>query len=106
MKFEIGKIWLEGIIDSMNMSLSKLWEIMKDRESWHDAAHGCHKKLGMTATARQGKEKQNGLRRTVNSNQVTDYLSMFLNHHCYFSACVYCKSRLAHSGLGKRVHPH
>ena len=68
MKLEIGKRWLEGIIDSMNMSLSKLWEIMKDRETWHDAAHGGHKELDMTATACQGKEKQNGLRRTFNSN--------------------------------------
>ena len=32
--------WLGGIIDSVDMSLSKLQEIMKDREAWHDAAHG------------------------------------------------------------------
>ena len=31
---------LDGIIDSIDMSLSKLWEIVKDREAWHDAAHG------------------------------------------------------------------
>ena len=45
--------WLDGIIDSMDMSLSKLWEIVKDREVWQATIHGGHRVGHVLGTERQ-----------------------------------------------------
>ena len=43
------KKWLDSIRDSMGMNLSKLWEVVKDREVWHAAVHGVAKsQIGLT----------------------------------------------------------
>ena len=40
--------WFDSIIDSMDMNLSKLSEIVKDRGVWHAAVHGGHKEIDTT----------------------------------------------------------
>ena len=45
--------WLDSITDSINVNLSKLWEIVKEREDWHAAVHGVYAVHGSMASLTQ-----------------------------------------------------
>ena len=54
--------WLGGIIDSMDMSLSKLWETVKDRQSWHSSVHGVTNSQTWLSNWNNSKRKECGCR--------------------------------------------
>ena len=57
-----GMRWLDSITDSMDMNLSKLWKIVKDREAWHAAVHGVCTNSWTQLSKQHQKEKRRNRR--------------------------------------------
>ena len=57
--------WLDSINDSMDMSLSRLWKILKDREAWCAAVHGGHKELDTTWWLNHNKNNMTSINKLI-----------------------------------------
>ena len=70
--------WLDGITDSMDMSLSILWEIVEDREAWHTAVYGGNKVSDMTKQQQQFVREEIFEPTCPRVSQLTDFLFFFV----------------------------
>ena len=106
--------WLDGITDSMDMSLSILWEIVEDREAWHTAVYGGNKVSDMTKQQQQFVREEIFEPTCPRVSQLTDFLFFFVyekqrnNLGIQFSSvaqsCLTLCNPMNHSTPGLPVH--
>ena len=77
------KRWLDGITDSMDVNLSKLWEIVKDSEAWHAAVQGVTKS-----------QTQHSVRTTTTTNE--SCADVFLLLYLFLFVCFVLTSGITH----------
>ena len=72
--------WLDGVTDSMGMSLSKLWEMVKDRETWCAVVHVVAES-DMTEQLNNNNKRHRLLPKLGTTKQKTLYVTIFLSIH-------------------------